>query len=210
MAESGVEVQMNFAQAIRNATAVIQATPKQMEVASERAIRKTIRWLSGRVARELSQQLGIPQKNLKPRLVVRSVGKGMDKAHILWMGVATMSADLAGKARQTRKGVTVGKRKFEGAFLRSVYNPEENVWIRARRNREQGYMTLSRTRKANHRSPSPELAGRFPIQRIGVEIESVATEAFRRLDRRALDRFKTLIEQELNYAVNHESKKARK
>lgn len=210
MAESGVEVQMNFAQAMRDATAVIQATPKQMEVASERAIRKTIRWLSGRVARELSQQLGIPQKNLKPRLVVRSVGKGMDKAHILWMGVATMSADLAGKARQTRKGVTVGKRKFEGAFLRSVYNPEENVWIRARRNREQGYMTLSRTRKTNHRSPSPELAGRFPIQRIGVEIESVATEAFRRLDRRALDRFKTLIEQELNYAVNHESKKARK
>lgn len=210
MAESGVEVQMNFAQAIRNATAVIQATPKQMEVASERAIRKTIRWLSGRVARELSQQLGIPQKNLKPRLLVRSVGKGMDKAHILWMGVAPMPADLAGKARQTRKGVTVGKRKFEGAFLRSVYNPEENVWIRARRNREQGYLTMSRRRKANHRSQNPELAGRFPIQRIGVELESIATEIFRRLDRRALDRFKTLIEQELNYAVNHESKKARK
>ncbi len=210
MAESGVEVQMNFAQTIRNVTAVIQTTPKQMEVASERAIKKTMRWLSGRIARELSQQLGIPQKSLKPRLMVRSVGKGMNKAHILWMGVAPMSAELAGKARQTRKGVTVGNRKFDGAFLRSIYNPEKNVWIRARRNREQGYQTLSRTRKANHRSPSSELAGRFPVQRIGIELKSVAAEVFRRLDRRALDRFKTLIEQELNYVINHESKKARK
>lgn len=65
MAESGVSVQMNFARAIRNVTARIEATPAQLTKASERAMKKTIRWLSGRVARELAQQLGVPQKYLK-------------------------------------------------------------------------------------------------------------------------------------------------
>lgn len=210
MAENGVDVRMDFARAVRNATAVIQATPKQMEVATQRAIRKTMRWLRGVAARELSQQLGIPQKTLKQRLTLSRVSKGMDQAHVLWMGLAPLSAELAGKARQTRKGVTVGKHKYEGAFLRSIYNPEENVWIRTRRNQRQGYTTVSRKRKANPKSVPPELAGRFPVQRIGIELDGVAHEVFRRLERRALDRFNTLIEQELNYAVNVESKKARK
>lgn len=203
MAAGGVNVRMDFADAIRNATAVIQSTPKQVHLATSRAIKKTMKWLSVRVARELSQKLGIPQKNLKARFSLKTVGKGANQAHILWMGVAPMSADSAGKARQTKKGVTVGKRVFEGAFLRSVYNPEKNVWIRAQRNLDKNYTTLGKTR-AGARSTKPELSGRFPLQRISVEIEPAAALAFKRLERRALDRFNTLIAQELNYAVNHE------
>lgn len=210
MVENGVDVRMDFARAVRNATAVIQSTPKQMEVATQRAIRKTMRWIRGVAARELSQQLGIPQKTLKKRLTLSRVNKGMDQAHVLWMGVAPLSAELAGKARQTRKGVTVGKHKYEGAFLRSIYNPEENVWIRVKRNQRQNYSTVSRRRKPSTGSISAELAGRFPVQRIGIEVDMAAQEIFRRLERRALDRFNTLIEQELNYAVNVEGKKMQK
>lgn len=206
MAENGVNVHLNFARAIRNATARIEATPAQLTKASERAMKKTIRWLSGRVARELAQQLGIPQKYLKRRLLVRTAGKGSDQVHILWLGAMPLAAEQAGKARQTRKGVTVGKRKFDGAFYRAVYNADENVYIRTARN--QGYTTLSPgQRKPANRKLAPEYAGRFPIQRLGVEIEAIAAEIFRRLDRRAMDRFNTLIEQELNYAVNHEKAK---
>ena len=206
MAESGVSVQMNFARAIRNVTARIEATPAQLTKASERAMKKTIRWLSGRVARELAQQLGVPQKYLKKRLLVRTAGKGSDQVHILWMGAMPLAAEQAGKARQTRKGVTVGKRKFDGAFYRAVYNADENVYIRTSRN--QGCTTLSPgQRKPANRTLAPEYAGRFPVQRLGVEIETIAAEIFRRLDRRAIDRFNTLIEQELNYAVNHEKAK---
>ncbi len=206
MAESGVSVEMNFSRAIRDITARIEATPQQLSKASDRAMKKTIRWLSGRVARELSQQLGITQKYLKKRLLVRTAGKGMDQVHILWLGAMPLAAEQAGKARQTRKGVTVGQRKYEGAFYRSIYNADENVWIRSSRN--QGYTTLSQSsRKPSSRQLAPEYAGRFPVQRLGVEIETIAAEIFRRLDRRAIDRFNTLFEQELNYAVNHEKAK---
>ena len=43
MAQPGVSIQMNFAREITRATAMIQATPKQLELASRRAIKKTIR-----------------------------------------------------------------------------------------------------------------------------------------------------------------------
>ena len=42
---------------------------------------------------------------------------------------------------------------------------------------------------------------------IGIDIEAVAREIFRRYDKRAIERFSTLIDQELNYAVNHEQKR---
>jgi len=43
--------------------------------------------------------------------------------------------------------------------------------------------------------------------RVGIDIEAVAREIFRRYDKRAIERFSTLIDQELNYAVNHEQKR---
>lgn len=49
--------------------------------------------------------------------------------------------------------------------------------------------------------------GRFPVMRVGIDIEAVAREIFRRYDKRAIERFSTLIDQELNYAVNHEQKR---
>lgn len=203
MADNGVSVQLDFARAMRDASARIQATPQQITKASERAMKKTIRWLASRVSRELAQQLGIQQKYLKKRLLVRTAGQGLDKVHILWMGAMPLAAERAGKARQTRKGVTVGKRKFDGAFYRSIYNADENVWIRTERNNS-GYTALNGESKPSKRSLAPEFAGRFPVQRLGVEINAVAVEIFRRLDRRAMDRFTTLIDQELNFAVNHE------
>lgn len=204
MAANGVEINMAFAQAIRNATAIIQATPKQVEKASERAIKKTLRWLSTVVARELSKQLNIPQKVLKPRLSVRTVGEGVNKAFIFWMGTSPMAAEQIGRTRQNRKGATAGRHRFEGAFVSRYSSSSVEVRIRQQRNESAGHFLL------NKNVTKGDDKHRYPVVRIGIEIDAVAREAFRRLDRRALDRFKTLIEQELNYAVNHESKKARK
>ncbi|EII3108115.1 hypothetical protein CWL40_004426, partial [Vibrio parahaemolyticus] len=166
--------------------------------------KKTIRWLSVRVARELSQQLGIPQKLLKPRLLVRTVGKGIDKAFILWMGSSPMAAERVGRSRQNRKGATAGRHRFEGAFVSQYSSSSLEVRIRQQRNESAGHFPL------NDKVTKGDDKHRYPIIRIGIEIDAVAREIFRRLDRRALDRFKTVIEQELNYVVNHESKKARK
>lgn len=80
MAEPGVNINLNFAKELQLASAMIEATPKQLEKAGARAIKKTMRWVHTRLARELSQQLGIPQKNLKPRFSLKTVGKGADAA----------------------------------------------------------------------------------------------------------------------------------
>lgn len=207
MAQSGVSVQLNFAREINRATAAIQATPKQVEKASDRAIKKTIRWLKTRVAREISTATKVPQKSLKPRMTTTVAGKGADRVHILWFGSMPLPAEKAGKARQTKKGTTAGKHRFEGAFVATIYNPEANVWVRTRRNQSVGHLTLGKKRRPGAGSVPRELAGRFPVQRVGVELDALAGEVFKRYHQRAEARFGELIEQELNYAVNHENKR---
>lgn len=217
MAQPGVSIQMNFAREITRATAMIQATPKQLELASRRAIKKTIRWLQTRVARELAQALSVPQKALKHRLTVSEVGSGGDQVHILWLGVAPLAAEAAGRPRQTQQGVSVGRRKYPGAFYKDVYGDGPGTWIRKSRAAALG-LSLPQWRRANKGAgngrflelggPGDTSArGRFPVMRVGIDIEAVAREIFRRYDKRAIERFSTLIDQELNYAVNHEQKR---
>lgn len=207
MATAGVSIQMDFARDIRKATALIQATPKQLQTASDRATRKTIRWLTSRLARDLGQALNINQKAIKDRIASSSMGSGSDRVHILWLGVAPIAAEKLGNPRQTRTGVTVGRRRYEGAFYRDVYGDGEKVWIRKSR-----AVALAMDlpdwggKKGGDGSflRNPAARGRFPIRRVSVDISTAATEIFRRYERQAIVRFGELIEQELNFAVNHE------
>ncbi|PMP51646.1 MULTISPECIES: phage tail protein [Vibrio] len=203
MAEPGVNINLNFAKELQLASAMIEATPKQLEKAGARAIKKTMRWVHTRIARELSQQLGIPQKNLKPRFSLKTVGKGADAVTILWMGTANVLAEKAGKARQTRAGVSIGKRRYQGAFIRDMYGYDDAVWIRASRNNGQ-YATTGRKRKPNSNSISPEFRGRFPVQHVAVEVNDLAAEVFRRFESRIPDQFRKILGQEINYVMNHE------
>ncbi len=207
MAQAGVSVEMNFAREVTRATAAIQATPKQLEKASNRAIKKTIRWLRTRIAREISAATKVPQKALKPRLTASVAGRGSDRVHILWFGSMPLPAENAGNPRQTRKGTNVGRHRYEGAFVATIYNPEANVWIRTRRNASAGHYTLGKRRKPAPSGVPPELSGRFPVQRVGIPLDTLAAEVFKRYQKRAEARFGVLIEQELNYAVNHEKQR---
>lgn len=212
MAQHGARLELNFAQQITNVTAAIQSTPAQLTKASNRAIRKTIRWLKNQVAREVGQALGIRQSALKQRLTQSVVGNGVDRIHILWLGVAPIAAENMGKARQTRKGVSVGKHRYQGAFYRDVYGDGEKVWIRKSRAAALGYNLPSYS--GNTRGATSDFVssgrnrGRFPVQRVAVDIEPVATEVFRRYQRRAEMQFNKVFTSELNFAVNIE--KARK
>ena len=212
MVQPGVSLQLNFAQEITRATAFIESSPEQLNKASIRAIKKTIRWLRGRVAREVAQALGIPQKAFKQRLTSSVMGNGMDQVHILWLGVAPLAAEMAGRPRQTRSGVSVGKRKYQGAFYRDVYGDGASVWIRKRRAQALGLDLPSWSgRSTSKRSTFVDgsaNSGRFPVMRVAIDMESVAGEIFRRYQRRAVDRFGVVLEQELNYAINHEGAKA--
>jgi len=203
MSQSGVDVKINFARELQQASAALQSTPKQLELAGQRAIRKTMRWLQTRIARELSQTLGFAQKLLKPRLVMKTVGKGSDQVTILWLGTVPMLAEKVGRPRQTKAGVSLGKRRYEGAFVADMYGYDSAVWIRASRNNGQ-YDTTSKQRKPNPNAISKKMRGRFPVQHIAVDMGDHAAEVFKRFEARIPDEFRKILGQELNYVVNHE------
>lgn len=215
MAANGVDFQLSFAQEITRVTAQIQTTPAQVAKASERARRKTMQWLSTRMTREISQALQIPQKGLKTRWSMTTAGSGADQVSILWFGTAPLPAENAGRPRQGKKGTTVAGRRFDGAFYRAVYDGVARVWIRKSRAQALGHQLPAMSREKGGGSQrwldlggtnDGSQRGRFPVVRVGIELAELAGEVFRRYERRALARFAELIEQEINYAVNHERK----
>jgi hypothetical protein len=178
MSQNGVNIQIDFAKELQLASALIQGTPKQLALAGQRAIKKTMRWVKSRMARELAQSLAVSQKALAPRFYLSTDGVGLDATTILWMGVNALPAEMLGHARQTKSGVTVGKRKYAGAFYRKVYGDKSRVWRRVG-------------------------ASRFPVKAEVVEISEQATEVFNRFQLRVPAEFQRLLKQELNYVVNH-------
>ncbi|EJB5271367.1 TPA: phage tail protein [Vibrio parahaemolyticus] len=203
MAAPGVDFKVNFSKELQRVSAKIAATPKQLEKAGQRAIKKTMRWMYSRAAREISQLTGIPQKALKFRFSLKTVGKGAEAVTILWIGISPVLAEKAGKARQTKKGVSLKKHRYEGAFVADMYGYDSAVWIRASRNHSQ-YTTTGKARKANPNSLPAHLRGRFPVQHIAIDIADPATQALKRLESRVPDEFRKKLDQELNYVVNHE------
>lgn len=215
MAASGVSFQLNFAEEITRVTAQIQTTPAQVAKASERARRKTMQWLSTRMSREISQTLRVPQKGLKSRWSTTVAGTGPEQVSILWFGTAPLPAENAGRPRQGKKGTSVAGRLFGGAFFGVVYDGVARVWIRKSRAQALGHQLPAMSRQkggGNERwldlggTNDSSQRGRFPVVRVGIELGELAAEVFRRYERRALSRFAELIEQEINYAVNHERK----
>ncbi|HHY0482731.1 phage tail protein [Vibrio parahaemolyticus] len=203
MAAPGVDIKVNFANELQRVSAKIAATPKQLEKAGQRAIKKTMRWMYSRVAREVSQLTGIPQKALKPRYSLKTVGKGAEAVTILWIGISPILAEKAGKARQTKKGVSLKKHRYDGAFVADMYGYNSAVWIRASRNHSQ-YTTTGKPRKVNPNSLPAHLRGRFPVQHLAIDISDSANQALKRLEARVPDEFRKKLDQELNYVVNHE------
>ncbi|TWC12004.1 hypothetical protein FBY06_1408 [Pseudomonas sp. SJZ085] len=215
MAANGVSFQLSFAREITRVTAQIQTTPEQVNQAGDRARRKTMRWLSTRMSREMSQALRIPQKGLKARWSTSTAGQGDDQVTILWFGTLPLAAENVGNPRQGKRGTSVAGRRFDGAFYHSVYDGVPRVWIRKRRAQALGLNLPAMSRQkggGNQRfmdyggAGDTSNRGRFPVMRVGIALDEMAGEVFRRYERRALARFAELIEQEINYVVNHERK----
>ncbi|MDE1465926.1 hypothetical protein [Spartinivicinus poritis] len=182
----------------------VETQPKLVNKAVRRAMRKTARWLKTRMARELASQMGVAQKGLKNRFILSTVGKGKNQKYSFWLGTYPLAAEEAGKARNLKKkGVAVKKYRFAGAFYKNVYGSKKHVWIRTTRNRAAGYSSVSPVSQTPANVPS-HLKGRFPVERIGIEIDPIAAELFRRYQSRVNVQFNRILEQELHYALNIE------
>ncbi|WP_447902754.1 hypothetical protein [Pseudomonas serbica] len=175
--------------------------PKALAAAQRRAINKTLRWLRTQIARAVSRQERIAVTAVRQRLrayPVSSNGQGK-----LWFGINPIEASRAGRPRQTRAGVSVAGRRYQGAFFKKVYGGQPDIWIR----------TASRHFDASH-YPESDVSGgggrrsgwisendsRFPLAKAKISLDDVRPH-FETWTNRAHQRLLVVLEQELNFEL---------
>ncbi|QVM98391.1 hypothetical protein JYG36_09545 [Pseudomonas sp. SORT22] len=175
--------------------------PKAAAAAQRRAINKTLRWLRTHVARAVSRQEKIAVGAVRQRLRAYPVGSnGQGK---LWFGINPIEASRAGRPRQSRSGVSVAGRRYEGAFYRRVYGGQPDIWIR----------TASKHFKASD-YPDSEVSGgggassgwisengsRYPLAKAKISLDDVRPY-FERWTKQAHEHLLKVLEQELNFEL---------
>jgi hypothetical protein len=175
--------------------------PKALAAAQRRAINKTLRWLRTQIARAVSRQERIAVSAVRQRLrAYPSNSNGQGK---LWFGINPIEASRAGRPRQTRAGVSVAGRRYQGAFFKKVYGGQPDIWIR----------TASRHFDASH-YPESDVSGgggrrsgwisendsRFPLAKAKISLDDVRPH-FETWTNRAHQRLLVVLEQELNFEL---------
>ncbi|NVL46628.1 hypothetical protein F2S75_12295 [Pseudomonas syringae pv. actinidiae] len=176
------------------------AVPKAAVAAQRRAINKTLRWLRTHIERAVGRQERITvtavrrtPSGLPGQTVARLRGK-------LWFGLDAISASRIGRARQSRTGVSVAGRRYQGAFFKTVYGGSPDIWIRtASKHFDSG--AYAETRQGKRRSGFIEENGsRFPLAKAKVSLEE-ARPHFDSWVKRADERLLEILKQEFNYEL---------
>ncbi|UDI94616.1 hypothetical protein [Pseudomonas sp. IAC-BECa141] len=176
--------------------------PKAAAAAQRRAINKTLRWLATQIARAVGRQERIAVAAVRQRLRAYPVS-GSANSGKLWFGLNAMEASRIGRPRQSRSGVSVAGRRFEGAFFKKVYGNSADVWIR----------TTSKHFNASD-YPDSDVSGaggvssgwiaehgsRFPLAKAKVSLEQ-ARPHFESWIRKADEQLLHVLQQELNFEL---------
>ncbi|WNN38488.1 hypothetical protein RIN61_20135 [Pseudomonas inefficax] len=179
----------------------IRLVPKAVAAAQRRAINKVLRWLRTHIARDVGRQERIAIAAVRQRLKafpVSSNGQGR-----LWFGINPIEASRAGRPRQTRSGVSVAGRRYEGAFFKRVYGGSPDIWIR----------TASKHFDASD-YPDSEVSGgggrrsgwisendsRFPLAKAKISLNDTRAH-FEAWTNRAHERLQVVMEQEMNFEL---------
>lgn len=175
--------------------------PKAVSAAQRRAVNKVLRWLRTHIARDVGRQERIAIAAVRQRLKafpVSSNGQGR-----LWFGINPIESSRAGRPRQSRSGVSVAGRRYQGAFFKRVYGGNPDIWIR----------TASKHFDAKD-YPDSEVSGRggsrtgwvaendsrFPLAKAKISLEEVRPH-FETWTNRAHERLLVVMEQELNFEL---------
>lgn len=182
----------------------------KVESVIKRALKKLSKWLRTHSVREIGKNLKITQKALKKRFFITFNDKG-DMPYInIWFGLLNVSAHEAGKPNQNRSGTRVKSYQFDGAFIQKIYGGDQKVYIRASRNREFNHATVAQRPGRVNRYPDRKFlaknSDRFPVQVVGIKIEDEARKILERYESRINSRYEKILEQELNFALNIESR----
>ena len=176
--------------------------PKAAAKAQRRAINKTLGWLRTHIARAVGKQERIAVKAVRQRLRSYPVDGGALRGK-LWFGINPLEASRAGRARQTRAGVSVAGRRYQGAFYKKVYGNQAEVWIRT----ASKYFDPADYPDSNVTSqtgPSSGFVGensdRFPLAKAKISLEAVRPH-FEAWSRKADDRLMQILKQEMNFEL---------
>ena len=175
-----------------------ELAPKASGLAERRAINKTLRWMRTHIARAVSQQQRIAQTAVRQRLRAYPVsGSGPGK---LWFGINAIEASRAGRARQTRTGVSVAGRRYQGAFYKTVYGGTPDIWIRTASKHFDPKDYPESTFGGRSSGWVQENGDRFPLAKAMLSLEGVRPH-FDEWSRKAHQRLLEILEQELNYEL---------
>ncbi|MFU4162800.1 phage tail protein [Pseudomonas aeruginosa] len=152
----------------------IADAPRKLDVAAARALRKTAQWLRTHSSREIARELGITQSPIRHRYNIYSQSTAREVK--LWVGLQPIGVHYLGTPRQTRTGVKVGHREYDAAFISPMKSTQRLVFRRKGRER-------------------------LPIEKVTEDWEGPAVSALERWERRALERFMELFEQEARYVL---------
>ena len=150
---------------------------QKLRKAMERAVRKTQKFLSRKLAAAIAKETLIPQKSFKFRVFTNLNTDDMI-GHI-WIGLNPLSASRAGKPKQMAFGARAGKHRFDGAFVAAINGGKQHIWKRSGK-------------------------FRLPIEKQTIDIEEPGLEVVRRLERQAQDYFQKRLNEELRFALNRE------
>lgn len=176
--------------------------PKAAANAQRRAINKTLRWLATHIARAVGRQERIAVAAVRQRLRAYPVTGGANSGK-LWFGLNAMEASRIGRPRQSRSGVSVAGRRFQGAFFKKVYGNSADVWIRtASKHFDASDYPDSDVSGAGGASSGwiAEHGSRFPLAKAKVSLEQ-ARPHFESWIRKADEHLVHVLQQELNFEV---------
>lgn len=105
------------AQGIESIIAELEPTEKQVNAALSRTLNKMAKWIQTRTVKGLSAELQVMQKVLRRRMRKTTILKTSTGWTINpWYGLNEISL-IHLNARETKRGVTAGKHKRDGAFI---------------------------------------------------------------------------------------------
>ena len=176
--------------------------PKAAANAQRRAINKTLGWLSTHIARAVGKQERIAVKAVRQRLRSYPIAGGAMRGK-LWFGINPLEASRAGRPRQTKAGVSVGSRRYRGAFFKKVYGNQADIWIRtaSKHFARADYPDSEVTSQTGASSGFVgENSDRFPLAKAKISLDSVRPH-FEAWSRKADAQLLHVLRQEMSFEL---------
>lgn len=176
-----------------------ELVPKAAAAAQRRAINKTIRRLRTHIARAVGKQERIAIGAVRQRLRAYPVSGGAMRGK-LWFGVNAIEASRIGRPRQSRAGVSVAGRRYQGAFFKQVYGSSPDIWIRTSSKHFDATDYPDSTQGRRSSGFIAESDNRFPLAKAKVSLDQVRPH-FDTWVKRADEILLEILKQELNFEL---------